>query len=101
MPDAYQVTLTTGALADLDRLDTFLRAKNPVAADRMLAAITTALGHLATSPFTGHQQPASPLRAKLVRFGKVGYVCLYEVRGQMVLVARVFHGREDRGSGAG
>ena len=96
MPDAYQVTLTTGALADLDRLDSFLRAKNPVAADRMLAAIITALGHLATAPFTGHQLPASPLRAKLVRFGKGGYVCLYEVRGQMVLVARVFHGREDR-----
>ena len=97
MPDACQVTLTTGALADLDRLDTFLRAKNPAAADRMLAAITTALAHLATTPFTGHQLPASPLRAKLVRFGKGGYVCLYEVRGQMVLVARLFHGREDRG----
>ena len=101
MPDAYQVTLTPGALADLDRLDTFLREKNPAAADRMLAAITTALGHLATAPFTGLRLPTSPLRAKLVRFGKGGYVCLYEVRGPMVLVARVFHGREDRGSGAG
>lgn len=26
MPDACQVALTPGALADLDRLDTFLRA---------------------------------------------------------------------------
>ena len=65
MPDAYQVTLTTGALADLDRLDSFLREKNPAAADRMLAAITAALGHLATSPFTGPNSPPLPCAPSL------------------------------------
>jgi hypothetical protein len=38
MPEAYRVTLTPGALADLDRLNCFLREKNSAAADRMLAA---------------------------------------------------------------
>ena len=37
------VALTPGALADLDRLDTFLRRKNPAAADRMLTAVTDGL----------------------------------------------------------
>ncbi len=40
MPDPCRVALTPGALADLDRLDSFLRPKNPPAADRMLATLT-------------------------------------------------------------
>ena len=97
MPAPYTVALTPGALADLDRLDQFLRDVNPAAADRMLTAINTGLTRLTTHPHSGRPVPASTLRALIVRFGKGGYVCLYEVRGQMVLVARVFHGREDWG----
>ena len=96
MPDAYTVALTPGALADLDRLDTFLRNKNPAAAVRMLGTLNAAFARLATNPFTGHMVQGTTLRAKIAGFGKGGYVCLYEVRGQTVLVARVFHGREDR-----
>ena len=96
MPDAYEVALTPGALADLDRLDTFLRDKNPVAADRMLGALNAAFASLASNPFMGHKVHGSSLRARIVGFGKGGYVCLYDVRGKVVLVARVFHGREDR-----
>ncbi len=96
MPAPYQVALTPGALADLDRLDHFLREKNPVAADRMLVAIHSSLTHLSTHPNLGRPLPPSPLRALIVRFGKGGYVCLYEVRERMVLVSRVFHQREDR-----
>ena len=101
MPDARTVALTPGALADLDRLDQFLRDKNPAAADRMLTAIMATLDRLSTAPFTGHIVVASALRAKVVRFGKGSYVCLYEVRGQTILVARVFHAKEDRVSGGG
>ena len=96
MPAPYQVALTQGALADLDRLDQYLREKNPAAADRMLAAINASLTRLTTHPNLGRPIPASPLRALIVRFGKGGYVCLYEVRERVVLVARVFHQREDR-----
>ena len=87
MPTPYTVALTPGALADLDRLDTFLRDRNPAAADRMLSAITTGLSRLSTMPLTGRPIPQSALRALVVRFGKGGYVCLYEVREQMVLFA--------------
>lgn len=96
MPDACDVALTPGALADLDRLDHFLRDKNPAAADRMLAAMTAAFSRLSTTPLAGRAIPDTSLRALVVRFGKGGYVCLYQVRGKSVLVARVFHGREHR-----
>jgi plasmid stabilization system protein ParE len=99
MPAPYTLALTPGALADLDRLDQFLRQRNPAAADRMLTAIINALTRLTSHPLSGRPLPASPLRALIVRFGKGGYVCLYEVRDHMVLVARVFHAREDRSGG--
>jgi len=35
-------------------------------------------------------------RELLVRFGRHGYVVQYRVEGEEVLVARVFHGLEDR-----
>ena len=101
MPDAYDVALTPGALADLDRLDRFLRDKNPAAADRFLGTLNAAFARLATNPFTGHMVHGTTLRARIVGFGKSGYVCLYEVRGQRVFVARVFHGREDRDGSVG
>jgi plasmid stabilization system protein ParE len=88
------LALTPGALADLDRLDTFLRRKNPAAADRILTAITNALTRL-----TSHPLSTSSLRALILRFGKGSYVRLYEVRDHMVPVARVFHAREDRSEG--
>ena len=99
MSAPYTVALTPGALADLDRLDTFLRHKNPAAADRMLMAIINVLTRLTSHPLSGRPLPASSLRALIVRFGNGGYVCLYEVRDHKVLVARVFHAREDRNAG--
>ncbi|MGQ0564154.1 MAG: type II toxin-antitoxin system RelE/ParE family toxin [Gemmobacter sp.] len=97
MPASYEVALISSALADLDRLDCFLRDKNPIAANRMLAAIKVAVMRLSTMPLIGRPVPETALRAMVVRFGKGSYVCLYEVREQKVLVARVFHEREDRG----
>lgn len=95
MPDAYTVALTPGALSDLDRLDRFLREKNPPAADRMLATFTTAFERLAENPFDSPILPTAQLRARTVRFGQGGYICLYRVTDQTILVARLFHARED------
>jgi plasmid stabilization system protein ParE len=95
MPEAYRVTLTPSALADLDRLDTFLREKNSAAADRMLAAFDMAFTRLSENPFDCPAISGMGLRARVVRFGKGGYACLYRVSGQAVIVARLFHARED------
>ena len=95
MPAPYDVALTPEALADLDRLDHFLREKNPAAADRMLSTIDAGLTRLTTTPHTGRPIPASTLRVLIVRFGKGSYVCLYRVTGRAVIVARLYHTRED------
>jgi plasmid stabilization system protein ParE len=95
MPAPYDVALTPEALADLNRLDHFLREKNPTAADRMLGAINAGLARLSTSPHVGRPIPASTLRALIVRFGQSSYVCLYQIQEVAVIVARVFHSRED------
>ena len=42
MPDPHEVALTPEALADLDRLDRFLRDKNPPAANRLSLALDAA-----------------------------------------------------------
>ena len=95
MPDAYTVTLTPGALSDIERLDHFLRDKNSTAANRMLTAFNNAFARLASSPLDSPAVPQTTLRARIVRFGKGGYVFLYAVRGRAVIVVRLFHGRED------
>lgn len=95
MPAAYQVALTPGALDDLDRLDRFLRENNPPAADRMLGAFEAAFTRLAESPFDSPALAPTFLRARMIRFGKRGYVCLYEIRDRNILVARLFHSREN------
>ena len=95
MPAAYRVALTPGALDDLDRLDRFLREKNPPAADRMLGTFDAAFTRLAENPFVSPIVTRTSLRARMVRFGKGGNVCLYEVRDRTVLVARLFQAREN------
>jgi plasmid stabilization system protein ParE len=95
MPAAYTVALTPGALSDLDRLDQFLREKNPLAANRMLEYFDTAFTRLAENPFDSPTLAPTTVRARVVRFGKGGYICLYEVRDRTVLIAHLFHARED------
>lgn len=95
LPDAYAVTLTPGALSDLDRLDRFLREKNPAAANRMLAAFNSAFQRLTENPFDSPSRPTESIRARIVRFGKGGYICLYRVNDRNVTVARLFHAKED------
>jgi plasmid stabilization system protein ParE len=95
MPDAYSVALSPGALSDLDRLDSFLREKNAPAADRMLTMFNTAFAHLSENPFDSPVIPTSALRARIARFGKASYVCLYQVQEHNIVVARLFHARED------
>jgi plasmid stabilization system protein ParE len=95
MPDAYSVALTPGALADIDRLDRFLRDRNPAAANRLLDTFTTAFVRLAENPLDSPLNLSSMLRARIVPFGRRGYVCLYAVRGRTVIVVRLFHTREN------
>lgn len=99
MAGPQEDALSTEAEADLTRLDTFLRLKNPPAADRLLATLSSAFDRLSLSPQAGRPslaRPGTDLRERIVRFGQSAYVILYRVEPASILIIRVFHAREDR-----
>ena len=91
-----QVRLTSAANRDVVRLVEFLLDKNPNAA--MRAADTLDLAMLSLAEFSERGRPGSEpnLRELIVPFGSGAYVVQYRVDHDAVVVARIFHGREDR-----
>ncbi|MEO6013087.1 MAG: type II toxin-antitoxin system RelE/ParE family toxin [Devosia sp.] len=81
------------ALADLDRLESFLNSKNPLAAERAIKAIKDATRLLATFPDAG-QHYRSDYRQLIVRFSSSGYIVLYRLDNAVVEIVRVRHMRE-------
>jgi plasmid stabilization system protein ParE len=83
------------ALTDLDRLDAFLRPKNPQAADNAYFAIYQAAAQLADFPEIG--RPALDMRFGYrelpVPFSNSGYTILYYY-DTWVSIVRVRHQRE-------
>jgi plasmid stabilization system protein ParE len=92
----HRVVVSPRARADLLRLNAFLAEKNPGAARRAMDAIDAGLRSLSTLPFRNAADDAG-LRTLNVRFGRSGYVVCYRVDPGVVVIARVFHMRDDRG----
>jgi len=105
MPEGrtYTLTLTVEALADLDRLDIFLRPINPQAADRFQDVIWQAFGALLDMPGIGtpwsEATPGQDIRQHFVSFGQRGYVIRYEIAESEVIIARIHQFLEDRTAG--
>ena len=101
MPRAenYQVVFTREAFDDFDRLDRFLRADNPLAADASGDAIFAAVYALADNPERGARWRGAPpglnIRQVIASYGR-GYIVRYQVAGAEIRILRIFHGREDR-----
>lgn len=100
----FTVTLTDEALEDLRRLEDFaiareLASETPdwTVPERALNAIRTGLGVLAWSPLTCRKAELGngQSRELIVPFGATGYVVLFEVVGQAVVVGAVRHQREE------
>lgn len=83
------------AFADLERLDSFLRPKNPRAADKAYFAIYEAAAQLGEFPEIGRPVPEMPrgYRELPVPFSGSGYVILYYF-DEWISVVRVRHMRE-------
>jgi plasmid stabilization system protein ParE len=92
---SYRVEVLERARSDLLRLNAFLATKNERAALRAMDAIDAGLGSLSTLPLR-HVAEENGLRMPNIRFGRSGYDAGYRVYGDTVVVARVFHRREDR-----
>jgi plasmid stabilization system protein ParE len=74
-----RVRFAPAALQDLARLRTFLRPKNPLAAQRAGEIIVRAIGLLKTHPQVGRPVEDLPagFRELPIAFGDSGYVALY------------------------
>ena len=90
-----KVEWSATALADLNRFRLFLRERHPRIADRVARQIQERVALLSDFPLLG-QTVRSEYREVVVATLNAKYVVRYQVREDMILIFRVFHGREDR-----
>lgn len=104
MKPVYSVTLLDEAIADLQRLQDFaiereLASETPdwTAPQHALDAISEGMRLLSWSPFTCRKAELGNGRSRelVVPFGGAGYVVLFEIVGNNLVVGAVRHQREE------
>jgi plasmid stabilization system protein ParE len=90
-----RVTVAPEARADLFRLNAILADQSDDAARRAMDTIDTGLRSLGQKP---HRAPErlDGRRELMIPFGRSGYVVQFRVQEDSVVIARVYHMREDR-----
>lgn len=88
-----KVAYSARALADLDRLFDFIAEQDPLAASRAAERIAEAVSILENHPFIG-RPIRGDLRELVISHGRSGYVALYRVRTNTVIVLAIRHQRE-------
>ncbi len=91
----YRIELTADAERDLVRLADFLAERSERAARRAGRDIKAALRSLARMPARA-RRTSDDLHEFAIRFGQSGYVVQFRVRDDTVVIARIYHMREDR-----
>jgi len=91
-----RVRWTNEAIIDLERVHSFLLGLNPEAAARAGERILSTACMLESTPGLGRPVEDEECRELLVPFGASGYLIRYRVEGEEVVIARVWHGREQR-----
>jgi plasmid stabilization system protein ParE len=91
-----QLIWSPAALRDIDRLHRFLLEKNASAARDAIKAVRTHVNILAEQPGAGrpaeHMDPE--FREWIIPFGGSGYIALYRLDGEKVVILAVRHQRE-------
>jgi plasmid stabilization system protein ParE len=92
------IVFSPDALADIERLRTFLDQANPGAAKRAVAAILMAIERLREFPDLGMATGDADIRQIVIRFSASGYIVRYAVLAETgdILITRIWHGREAR-----
>jgi len=90
------IRLLSAARRDIGRLVAFLRDKSPAAANKAAAKLSRAILSLDRFVDRGRRGPDTGLRELVVRFGRDAYIVQYRVDDSEVIIARVFHSKEDR-----
>ena len=89
------IRLELAAESDLDRLVDFLDAVAPDAARKAARLIRSGILALSDYPERGVAM-GDERRQLYLRFGVSGYVVQYRVDPDAIVIARIFHMREDR-----
>lgn len=84
------------AVRDLARLRDFLGSKNAAAAARAAERILQAARMLREQPELGHVVEDEEWRELLVPAGRIAYVLRYRIDADAIVIARLWHSREDR-----
>jgi plasmid stabilization system protein ParE len=92
------IVFSPDAVADVERVRTFLDQVNPEAAGRAMAVILTAIERLQEFPNLGMPTADADIRQIVVRFGASGYIVRYTAITATadILITRIWHGREAR-----
>ncbi len=87
------VIFAPGALLDLERLRNFLRPKNPAASKRAAEAIMRYIRILGHHPQIGRpRDDMDPeYRELVIDFGQYGYVVLYRLEDEKVVIVAIRH----------
>ncbi len=91
----HRVIVTPEARADLFRLNTFLANQSLRAARRAMDTIDAGLRSLTRMPARA-RRISDDLHEFDIRFGQSGYVVQFRVKDDTVLIARIYHMREER-----
>ena len=87
------VKFAAGALRDLARLRGFLQHKNPIASQRAAATIIQSVLILEQHPQIGRpvEDMEPEYRELIIGFGHYGYVALYRLDGDAVIIVAIRH----------
>jgi plasmid stabilization system protein ParE len=93
-----KVVFRARAVADIERLRSFLEEENPIVANRVVSVLNDAAQSLSVFPNRGRPSGPPGFRELIVPFGRSAYVLRYIHLQDIetVLILRVWHGREDR-----
>jgi plasmid stabilization system protein ParE len=87
------------ALADLERLRSFLDDQRPAAAARAARTLRDGARRLVDFPHAGHALNDGTGRRELILpFGAGAYVLRYRIDGDDPVIIRAWHSRENRGA---
>lgn len=98
MPDQFlKVIWTDAASLDIQRHYNNLKDKDQRAAIAAIERILAVGDRLESSPYMGPKLASNErLRKQVVNFGKYGFVILYTVETDAVVILKVYHGLENR-----
>lgn len=92
---ARRIAFSKAAEADLDRLEAFIASESPARAAQAIVRLHKGVMPLADFPELG-VKVSKHARQLFIRYGKGGYVVRYQILPDLILITRIWHGKESR-----